>query len=56
MAKDHKSGKSQVARFRAAARELATDDDEGRFNEKLSKIARQKPTEPAKKSKASKTR
>jgi hypothetical protein len=37
------SGKSQVARFRAAARELETDNSEKRFNEKLGRIARQKP-------------
>jgi hypothetical protein len=43
MAKDHKEGKSQIARFRAAARELETDDSEKRFNEKLGKIAKAKP-------------
>jgi hypothetical protein len=51
MAKDHKSGTSQVARFRAAARELETDDNEKRFNERLGKIAKQKPADPPKKTK-----
>jgi len=37
-----KSG-SQLSKFKAAARELETDDSEKRFNEKLGKIARQKP-------------
>ena len=35
--------KSQVEKFREAARDLETDDSEKRFNEKLGKIARQKP-------------
>jgi hypothetical protein len=35
--------KSQIDKFKQAARELETDDDEKRFNEKLGKIARQKP-------------
>jgi hypothetical protein len=39
--------KSQVEKFREAARELETDDDEKRFDEPLAKIARQKPSEPA---------
>ena len=34
--------KSQVEKFREAARELETDDDEKRFNEKLGKIAKAK--------------
>jgi hypothetical protein len=39
--------KSQVEKFRDAAREGGTDDDEKRFNERLKEIARQKPeTEP----------
>jgi hypothetical protein len=42
---------SQITRFKQAARELETDDDETRFNEKLGKIARQKPPDPPKKSK-----
>lgn len=32
--------KSQLERFKEAARELETDDDEGRFNEKLKKLAK----------------
>jgi hypothetical protein len=47
--------KSQVEKFREAARELEADDSEKRFNEKLGKIARQKPSEPeTKKSKTGK--
>lgn len=34
--------KSQVEKFREAARELEADDNEKRFNEKLGKIAKQK--------------
>lgn len=37
--------KSQLDRFREAAREHGTDDDEERFNEKLQKLVRQKPEE-----------
>jgi hypothetical protein len=36
-----KSG-SQLSKFKQAARELQTDDNEKRFNEKLGKIARRK--------------
>jgi hypothetical protein len=50
-----KKASSQVAKFRQAAHDLETDDNEKRFNEKLGKIARQKPAAPAKKSKARKT-
>jgi hypothetical protein len=35
--------KSQLDRFKEAARELETDDDEDRFNERLKKLAKQKP-------------
>jgi hypothetical protein len=35
--------KSQVQKFREAARELGADDSEKRFNERLGKIAKQKP-------------
>ncbi len=35
--------KSQSERFKEAARELGTDDDEARFNEKLRKLVKQKP-------------
>jgi hypothetical protein len=46
--------KSQVAKFRHAARDLDTDDSERRFNERLEKIARQKPS--PRRSKAAKRR
>lgn len=35
--------KSQLDRFKEAARELGADDDEAKFNEKLKKLAKQKP-------------
>ncbi|MBB4020279.1 MULTISPECIES: hypothetical protein [Actibacterium] len=35
--------KSQLDKFKEAARELETDEDEERFNEKLRKLAKQKP-------------
>lgn len=35
--------KSQLDRFKEAARELGTDDDEERFNEKLKRIFKDKP-------------
>ncbi|MFG6637051.1 hypothetical protein ACGYJ8_13910 [Sulfitobacter sp. 1A12126] len=35
--------KSQLDRFKGAARQLETDDDEEQFNEKLRKLAKQKP-------------
>ena len=38
----------QIDKFKQAARELETDDDEKRFNEKLGKIAKQKPADPPK--------
>lgn len=37
--------KSQLDRFKEAARELETDDDEARFNERLRKLAKQKLTQ-----------
>lgn len=41
---------NQVDKFKQAARELETDDDEARFDEKLRRIAKpeQKKEEPAK--------
>ena len=39
---------SQLDKFKHAARELETDDSEKRFNERLGKIARQKPAKKAK--------
>jgi len=37
--------KTQLERFKEAARQLETDDDEERFNEKLRKLAKQKQGE-----------
>jgi hypothetical protein len=34
---------TQVAKFKKAARDLDADDSEKRFNERLGKIAKQKP-------------
>ena len=42
--------KTQVEKFKAAARDLE-DDNEACFNERLGKIAKQKPAEPPKKAK-----
>jgi len=39
-----KPKQTQLAKFKAAAREPETDDSEKRFNERLGKIVRQKPT------------
>ena len=36
--------KTQLDRFKEAARQLETDDDEERFNEKLRKLVKEKPT------------
>jgi hypothetical protein len=36
------SDKSQLERFKQAARELEADDDEARFNDKLGKLVKQK--------------
>ena len=35
--------KSQLDRFKEAARELEADDDEAKFNEKLGKLVKPKP-------------
>ena len=35
--------KSQLDRFKEAARTIGTDDDEERFNEKLRKLVKDKP-------------
>lgn len=35
--------KSQLDRFKEAAHQLETDDDEARFNQKLGKLVKQKP-------------
>jgi len=36
--------KTQLDRFKEAAREIGTDDDEAKFNEKLGKLVKPKPT------------
>jgi hypothetical protein len=42
-----KTSDNQAKKFRELARELDTDLDESRFNEKLGKIAKSKPTSSA---------
>lgn len=42
MAKD----KSQLDKFKDAARELECDDDERRFDERLGKLVKAKPEKP----------
>lgn len=37
--------KTQLERFKEAARELEADDDEAKFNEKLGKLVKQKPND-----------
>jgi hypothetical protein len=41
-----KTKQTQIDKFKQAARDLEADDSETRFNERLGKIARQKPSEP----------
>jgi hypothetical protein len=41
--------KSQLDRFKEAARQLETDDDEERFEERLKKLVQQKQSEKTKK-------
>ncbi|MBY5395912.1 hypothetical protein HFN01_13885 [Rhizobium leguminosarum] len=41
-----KANKSQVDKFKEAARELETDNDEKRFDERLGKIAKALPRVP----------
>jgi hypothetical protein len=43
---------TQIQKFKKAARDLEADDSEKRFNQRLGKIAKQKPPAPAKKSKS----
>jgi hypothetical protein len=45
-----KTTRSQVQKFKEAARSLQTDDSEKRFNERLTKIAKAKPEKPSQKS------
>ncbi len=40
--------KTQLDKFKEAARELETDDDEERFNERLKKLAKKKPEDDKK--------
>ena len=37
--------KSQIEKFKEAARDLETDDDEARFDDRLRKIVKHKPVE-----------
>lgn len=37
--------KSQLEKFKEAARDLETDDDEARFDERLRKIVKHRPVE-----------
>lgn len=37
--------KSQIDKFKQAARELESDEDEGRWEERLKKVVKQKPVE-----------
>ncbi|WP_172794955.1 hypothetical protein [Loktanella sp. 3ANDIMAR09] len=39
----HNREKSQLDRFKEAAREIGADDDEAKFNEKLGNLVKQKP-------------
>lgn len=39
----NKSNKSQLDKFKEAARQLETDDDEERFEKKLKKLVKKKP-------------
>ena len=38
--------KSQSDKFKDAARELGCDEDEGRWEERLRKVAKQRPEKP----------
>lgn len=39
--------KSQLDKFKEAAREIGADDDEDRFEERLKKLVKQKPDDKA---------
>ncbi|SLN78050.1 hypothetical protein ROA7023_04703 [Roseisalinus antarcticus] len=43
-----KKEKSQLERFKEAARQLESDDDEKRFEERLKKLVKQKPKDDKK--------
>lgn len=40
-----KTDKTQLDKFKEAARELETDDDEKRFDERVKKLVKQKPVD-----------
>ena len=40
-----KDKKSQLDKFKEAARQIETDDDEARFEERLKKLVQQKPSD-----------
>ena len=42
---ENPGNKSQLDRFKEAARQLETDDDEERFDEKLKRLAKRKPND-----------
>jgi len=46
---DPKPDKSQIDKFREAARELETDDSEEAFDAKLKKVAKASPSKPPEK-------
>ena len=41
--------KTQIDKFKAAARELECDDDADRFKERVGKLVKHKPVEPVEK-------
>lgn len=43
------NSKSQLDKFKEAARDLETDDDSERFKERLGKLVKHKPVEPSEK-------
>lgn len=45
---NHKPPASQIDKFKAAARELEADDDLKRFEERLGKLVKHKPTKKVK--------
>jgi hypothetical protein len=44
---DEADKRSQLQKFKEAARELECDDDEQRFKERLDKLVKAKPLKPA---------
>jgi hypothetical protein len=43
----NKAAPTQLDKFKQAARELETDDDEARFDERVRKLVKHKPVEKA---------